>query len=35
VDIVPTPRSLYALYGDSTAGYFHVAFVRESLGKDG
>jgi hypothetical protein len=34
VDIVPTPRSLYALYGDSTAGYFHVAFVRESLGKD-
>ena len=35
VDIVPTPRSLYALYGDSTRAYFHVAFVRESLGKDG
>jgi len=34
VDIVPTPRSLYALYGDSNAGYFHVAFARESLGKD-
>jgi hypothetical protein len=34
VDIVPTPRSLYALYGDSTRAYFHVAFVRESLGKD-
>jgi hypothetical protein len=34
LDIVPTPRSLYALYGDSTAGYFHVAFVRELLGKD-
>jgi hypothetical protein len=33
VDIVPTPRSLYALYGDSTAANFHVAFVRQSLGK--
>jgi hypothetical protein len=35
VDIIPTPRSLYALYGDSTRGYFHVTFVRESLDKDG
>ena len=35
VDIVPTPRSLYALYGDSTRAYFHVASVRESLVKDG
>ena len=34
-DIVPTPRSLYALYGDSTRANFHVAFVRESLGKEG
>jgi hypothetical protein len=34
VDIVPTPRSLYALYGDSTAANFHVAFVRQSLGKE-
>lgn len=34
VDVVPTPRSLYALYGDSTRAYFHVAFVRESLDKD-
>jgi hypothetical protein len=34
VDLVPTPRSLYALYGDSTAACFHVAGVRESLGKD-
>ena len=34
-DIIPTPRSLYALYGDSTRANFHVAFVRESLGKDG
>lgn len=34
VDLVPTQRSLYALYGDSTRASFHVAFVRESLGKD-
>jgi hypothetical protein len=33
VDIVPTPRSLYALYGDSTRANFHVAFVRQSLSK--
>lgn len=31
IDIVPTPRSRYALYGDSTAAYFHVTYVRESL----
>lgn len=32
-EIVPTSRSLYALYGDSTAASFHVAHVRESLGE--
>jgi hypothetical protein len=35
VDIAPTSRSLYALYGDSTRANFHVAFVRKSLGKEG
>jgi len=34
VDLVPTSRSLYALYGDSTRASFHVTFIRESLGKD-
>lgn len=34
VDIVPTPRSFYALYGDSTAASFHVTHVRESLSKE-
>jgi hypothetical protein len=34
VDIVPTPGSLYALYGGSTRASFHVASVRESLGRD-
>lgn len=34
IDIVPTPRSLYALYGDSTAASFHVTSVRESLGRE-
>jgi hypothetical protein len=34
-DLVPTPRSLYALYGDSTRAYFHVIFARESLSKEG
>ena len=31
VDIVPTERSLYALYGDSTRAAFHVASARQSL----
>lgn len=31
VDIVPTERSLYALYGDSTRASFHVASARQSL----
>ena len=31
VDLVPTERSLYALYGDSTRGSFHVASARRSL----
>jgi hypothetical protein len=30
-DLAPTPRSLYALYGDSIAGSFRVDHVRESL----
>ena len=34
LDIVPTPRSLYALYGDSTAASAHVAHARQSLGAD-
>ena len=34
-DLVPTTRSLYALYGDSTRAYFHVIFARESLSKEG
>lgn len=31
VDVIPTERSLYALYGDSTRGSFHVASARQSL----
>lgn len=31
VDIIPTERSLYALYGDSTRASFHVASARQSL----
>jgi HEAT repeat protein len=34
VDILPTARSLFALYGDSTAASFHVTSVRESLGRE-
>jgi hypothetical protein len=30
-DIIPTPRGKYVLYEDSTAAYFHVSWVRESL----
>lgn len=33
IDLVPTPRSLYALYGDSTAASFHVAHARKLLGR--
>jgi hypothetical protein len=33
VDLVPTPRSLYALYGDSTRANFHVAYARKALGE--
>jgi ankyrin repeat protein len=31
IDIVPTERSLYALYGDSSRASFHVTGARESL----
>jgi ankyrin repeat protein len=31
LDLVPTARSLYALYGDSTRASFHVASARQSL----
>ena len=31
VDVVPTERSLYALYGDSTRASFHVTSARQSL----
>jgi len=34
VDLVPTPGSRYALYGDSTAASFHVSRARESLGRE-
>ncbi|NJK43553.1 MAG: hypothetical protein HC933_04145 [Pleurocapsa sp. SU_196_0] len=34
IDIEPTPRSLYALYGDSIAGSFRVEHVRESLRRE-
>ena len=34
VDIVPTERSLYALYGDSTRASFHVASARQSLSEE-
>ncbi|MCB0210261.1 MAG: hypothetical protein KDJ52_13065 [Anaerolineae bacterium] len=34
VDLVPTSRSLYALYGDSTAAYFYVARAREALSQN-
>jgi ankyrin repeat protein len=34
VDIVPTERSLYALYGDSSRASFHVASARQSLSEE-
>jgi ankyrin repeat protein len=33
-DLVPTERSLYALYGDSTPASFHVASARRSLAEE-
>ncbi|HEY9627322.1 MAG TPA: HEAT repeat domain-containing protein [Coleofasciculaceae cyanobacterium] len=33
-DLVPTTRSFYALYGDSTRAASHVSAVRQSLGKE-
>ena len=32
-DIIPTPRSEYALFGDSSAAAFHISAARESLAK--
>ena len=34
VDVVPTQRSHYALYGDTTRAWFHVESARESLKQD-
>lgn len=34
VDLAPTERSLYALYGDSSRALFHVASARQSLAEE-
>ena len=34
VDVVPTERRLYALYGDTTRAWFHVDAARQSLKED-
>jgi hypothetical protein len=35
IDVTPTLRSQYALYGDKTQAFFHVQSARQSLGRGG